>query len=58
MIKSYELTEYLSKATQKEKTICDKKCLECDEESNAWNLCIKCNNNNNYFELKLNNHII
>ena len=58
MIKSYELTEYLSKATQKEKIICDKKCLECDEESNARNLCIKCNNNNNYFELKLNNQII
>jgi hypothetical protein len=58
MIKSYELTEYLSKATQKEKIICDKKCLECDEESNARNLCIKCNNNNNYFELKLKNQII
>ena len=57
-IKSYELTEYLSKTTQNEKIICDKKCLECDEESNARNLCIKCNNNNNYFELKLNNQII
>ena len=57
MIKSYELTEYLSKTTQNDKIICDKKCLECDEESNARNLCIKCNNNNNYFELKLNNQI-
>ena len=41
MIKSSEFTEYLLKNTQNENIICDKKCLECDEESNARNLCIK-----------------
>ena len=57
IIKSSEFSEYLLKNTQNENIICDKKCLECDEESNARNLCIKCNNKNNYYALKLNNEI-
>lgn len=56
-VKTSEFTENLSKDTQNENIICDKKCLECDEESNARNLCIKCNIKNNYYPLKLNNVI-
>ena len=57
MIESSEFTEYFPNNTQNQNIICDKKCLECDEESNARNLCIKCNNKNNYYALKLNNQI-
>jgi hypothetical protein len=31
---------------------CSEKCSECDEESVRSDLCIKCNNQNNYYELK------
>ena len=34
---------------------CSEKCSECNEESNINDLCIKCNNQNNYYELKSNN---
>jgi len=57
MIKTSEFTEYLPKNTQNENIFCDKKCLECDEESNERNLCIKCNNKNKYYPLKVNNEI-
>ena len=36
-------------------SICDEKCSECNKESNENNLCVKCNNEKYYFEIKFDN---
>ena len=57
LIKSDELITNVESEYQTEQYYkCSEKCSECDEESNINDLCIKCNNQNNYYELKSNSN--
>ena len=56
IIKSDELTQNIeSEYITEDYFKCSEKCSECDEKSNINDLCIKCNNQNNYYELRSSN---
>lgn len=52
------LLSEISRNTEKERTDfaikCNEKCSKCDEKSNNMNLCIECNKENKYYEIKYN----
>ena len=56
LIKSDELFHNIDSEYRTEDYFkCSEKCSECDEKSSINDLCIKCNNQNNYYELRSSN---